>query len=114
MLYVYRFLLPLRLGWLLVCCLYKEVYLQIFKLVALFVLSPCPFDISVGVGAFAIGLSQIFSCSLYTFHPCFKKYLLDECSFSTFFFGPSEQTTTMEYTLLCCGTMETDMHWFSE
>ena len=31
MLYVYRFLWPLRLGWLLVCCLYKEVYLQIFK-----------------------------------------------------------------------------------
>ena len=24
---------PLRLGWLLVCCLYKEVYLQIFKCV---------------------------------------------------------------------------------
>ena len=31
MLYVYRFLWPLRLGWLLVWCLYKEVYLQIFK-----------------------------------------------------------------------------------
>ena len=30
MLYVYRFLWPLRLVWLLVCCLYKEVYLQIF------------------------------------------------------------------------------------
>ena len=30
-LYVYRFLWPLRLWWLLVCCLYKEVYLQIFK-----------------------------------------------------------------------------------
>ena len=29
--------------------------------VALFVLSPCPFDISVCVGAFVIGLSQI-SC----------------------------------------------------
>ena len=28
---------------------------------ALFVLSLCPFDISVGVGAFFIGLSQIFS-----------------------------------------------------
>ena len=27
--------------------------------VALFVLSLCPFDISVGVGAFVIGLSQI-------------------------------------------------------
>ena len=40
---------------------------------ALFVLSLCPFDISVGVGAFVIGLSQIssfFSClkplTLYT------------------------------------------------
>ena len=31
MLYVYRFLWPLRLEWLLVCSLYKEVYLQIFK-----------------------------------------------------------------------------------
>ena len=30
--------------------------------VALFVLSLCPFDISVGVGAFVIGLSQISSC----------------------------------------------------
>ena len=29
--------------------------------VALFVLSHCPFDISVGVGAFVIGLSQISS-----------------------------------------------------
>ena len=29
--------------------------------VALFVLSFCPFDISVGVGAFVIGLSQISS-----------------------------------------------------
>ena len=28
---MYRFLWPLRFGWLLVCCLYKEVYLQIFK-----------------------------------------------------------------------------------
>ena len=34
MLYVYRFLWPLRLGWLLVWCLYKEVYLQIFKRVS--------------------------------------------------------------------------------
>ena len=32
--YVYRFLLPLRLGRLLVCRLYKEVYLQIFKCVS--------------------------------------------------------------------------------
>ena len=29
--------------------------------VALFVLSLCPFDISVGIGAFVIGLSQISS-----------------------------------------------------
>ena len=110
MLYVYRFLLPLRLGWLLVCCLYKEVHLQFFKCVSLkihgccgdwegwarkpvnhinwvavvtltdrpksvrnryvievfmafFVLSRCPFDISAGVGAFVIGLSQISSFS---------------------------------------------------
>ena len=34
MLDVYRFLWPLRLGWLLVCCLYKEVYLQFFKRVS--------------------------------------------------------------------------------
>ena len=31
MLHVYRFLWPLILGWLLACCLYKEVNLQIFK-----------------------------------------------------------------------------------
>ena len=31
MLFVYWFLWPLRLVWLLVCCPYKEVYLQIFK-----------------------------------------------------------------------------------
>ena len=108
MLNVYRFLWPLRLGWLLVCCLYKEVYLQVFKrvsfwlhgccgsgkvgpvnqvnhtswvaivtptnrpksvrnrsvtnfFVALFVLSFCPVDISVGVEAFVIGLGQISS-----------------------------------------------------
>ena len=35
-LYVYRFLWPLRVEWLLVCCLYKEAYLQI--------LNVCPFD----------------------------------------------------------------------
>ena len=35
MLCVYWFLWPLRLVWLLVCCLYKEVYLQIFKYVLL-------------------------------------------------------------------------------
>ena len=34
LLYVYRFLWPLRLGWLLVCCLYKEVYLQKFNRVS--------------------------------------------------------------------------------
>ena len=34
MLFVYWFLWPLRLVWLLVCCLYKEVYLQIFKCVS--------------------------------------------------------------------------------
>ena len=33
--------------------------------VALFVLSLCTFDISVGVGAFVIGLSQISSFSFY-------------------------------------------------
>ena len=33
---------------------------------ALFVLSFCPFDISVGVGAFVIGLSQISSFFSYT------------------------------------------------
>ena len=34
MLFVYWLLWPLRLVWLLVCCLYKEVYLQIFKCVS--------------------------------------------------------------------------------
>ena len=34
MLFVYWFLWPLRLVWLLVCCLYKDVYLQIFKYVS--------------------------------------------------------------------------------
>ena len=37
---------------------------------ALFVLSLCPFDISVGVGAFVIGLSQISS-----FFSCISSYL---------------------------------------
>ena len=111
MLYLYRFLWPLRLGRLLVCCLYKEVYVQILNVcsfdytafsgsgkvgpvnqvnhtswvavvtptdrpksvrnrcvielfMALFVLSLCPFGISVGVGAFVIGLSQISSFPL--------------------------------------------------
>ena len=37
MLCVYWFLWPLRLVWLLVCCLYKEVYLQIFKMCVLLI-----------------------------------------------------------------------------
>ena len=41
MLYVYRFLWPFHLGWLLVCCLYKEVYLQIFKRVSFWLHSCC-------------------------------------------------------------------------
>ena len=41
MLYVYRFLWPLHLGWLLVCCLYKEVYLQIFKYVSFWLHGCC-------------------------------------------------------------------------
>ena len=35
MLYVYLFLWPLRSGWLLVCSLYKEIYLQMLKRVSL-------------------------------------------------------------------------------
>ena len=103
MLFAYRFLWPLRLMWLLVCCLYWGVYFQMFKCVSfwlhgccgewegwarkpvnhtswvgvgtpndrpksvrnryvielficVFVLSFCPFDISVCIRAFAIGL----------------------------------------------------------
>ena len=41
MLYVYRFLWPLRLGWLLVCCLNKDVYLQIFKRVSFWLHGCC-------------------------------------------------------------------------
>ena len=41
MLYVYRFLWPLRLGWMLVWCLYKEVYLQIFKCVSFWLRGCC-------------------------------------------------------------------------
>ena len=41
MLYVNRFLWPLRLGWMLVCCLYKEVYLQIFKCVSFWLHGCC-------------------------------------------------------------------------
>ena len=44
--------------------------------VALFVLSLCPFDISVGVGAFVIGLSQIFSI-----------FFCNQHSFPRFFFS---------------------------
>ena len=38
---MYRFLWPLRLGWLLVCCRYKEVYLQIFKRVSFLIHGCC-------------------------------------------------------------------------
>ena len=41
MLFVYWFLWPLRLVWLLVCCLYKEVYLQIFKYVSFWLHGCC-------------------------------------------------------------------------
>ena len=41
MLSVYWFLWPLRLVWLLVCCLYKEVYLQIFKCVSFWLHGCC-------------------------------------------------------------------------
>ena len=41
LIYVYRFLWPLRLGWLLVCCLYKEVYLKNFKRVSLWLHGCC-------------------------------------------------------------------------
>ena len=47
MLYVYRFLWPLRLGWLLVCCLYKEV---IYKF-----LNVCPFDYTAVAGLGRLG-----------------------------------------------------------
>ena len=40
---------------------------------ALFVLSLCPFDISVGVGAFVIGLSQI--SSFFSFDGCMSSIL---------------------------------------
>ena len=41
MLFVYWFLLPLRFVWLLVCCLYKEVYLQICKCVSFWLRGCC-------------------------------------------------------------------------
>ena len=40
-LFVYWFLWPLRLVWLLVCCLYKEVYLQFFKCVSFWLHGCC-------------------------------------------------------------------------
>ena len=44
---------------------------------ALFVLSLCPFDISVGVGAFVIGLSQIssFFSLVSCDHPCERLFV---------------------------------------
>ena len=41
MLFVYWFLWPLRLVWLLVCCLHKEVYLQILKCVSFWLHGCC-------------------------------------------------------------------------
>ena len=41
MLFVYWFLWPLRLVWLLVCCLYTEVYWQIFKFVSFWLHGCC-------------------------------------------------------------------------
>ena len=41
MLFVYWFLWPLRFVWLLVCCLYKEVYLQFFKRVSFWLHGCC-------------------------------------------------------------------------
>ena len=122
MLNVYQLLWPLHLGLLLVCCLYKEVYLQIFKCVSFWLqdccgnwegwtrksvnhtswmavvtptdrpksvhnrcvielflwrcLSLCTFDISAGVGAFVILLSQISSFfSSWYFTKWFSCYL---------------------------------------
>ena len=41
MLFVYWFLWPLRLVWLLVCCIYEEVYLQVFKCVSFWLHGCC-------------------------------------------------------------------------
>ena len=52
------------------------LYLKSNFFLALFVLSRCPFDISAGVGAFVIGLSQIssfFSYTGYTIYPCIQR-----------------------------------------
>ena len=55
------------------CCL---IELNFF--VALFVLSLCPFDISVGVGAFVIGLGQIssftFMLLIWQYRNSFRKH----------------------------------------
>ena len=48
MLFVYWFLWALYLVWLLVCCLYKEVYLQFF-------LNVCPFDYTAVAGSGKVG-----------------------------------------------------------
>ena len=124
---MYRFVWPLRFWWLMICCLHKEVYLQILDVcpsdytavagsgkvgpvnqvnhtswvavvtstdrpksvrnrcviklfVALFVLSLCPFGISVGVGAFVIRLSQISSFFSFYEERCFKENSF--CDFS--------------------------------
>ena len=45
--FTYQFLCPLRLGWLLVCCLNKEVYFQI--------LNVCPFDYRAVAGSGKVG-----------------------------------------------------------
>ena len=47
--------------------------------VTLFLLSFCPFDFSVGVGAFVIGLSQISSFSSFTTWTCCKILGLVDC-----------------------------------
>ena len=51
---------------------------------ASFVLSLCPFDISVGVGAFVIGLSQISSFFSYKYmvllHPYICIFFLKHCT----------------------------------
>ena len=61
MLYVYWFLWPIRLVWLLVCCpqsLFNRTFLWRCLCCNL---KLCPFDVSVGVRAFVTGLGQISS-----------------------------------------------------
>ena len=48
MLLVNLFLWPLRLAWLLVCCLYKEIYLQMYNM--------CPFDYMAVAGLHVVRL----------------------------------------------------------